>query len=141
MTQTHTIVNVGTYKYILSNHHRNRQNRDKSHWTINQTEEVESFRLMSTNKSWIVDNNKGWSIHRVNNYSNSILGVNTQNEDVQIAKFVDSSNNQQWHGYPVDYRKSVYDRPKSTILKDWVNQGIIKKTDMSKILNGKGCKI
>lgn len=139
MSQVHEVISVGRYKYILANHHRNRQNNDKSLWTITQNEELESFKLMSNN-SWIVDDNKGWSIHRVN-YSNEILGVSTQKESVQIAKFVDSSNNLEWHGYPVDYRKSVYDRPQSTILKDWVNQGIIKRADMSKILKGKGCTI
>ncbi|MFL0361674.1 hypothetical protein ACH0BF_01480 [Pseudobacillus sp. 179-B 2D1 NHS] len=139
MPQTHNVINVGRYKYILANHHRNRQNSNKSLWTITQTEEVESFRLLCMN-SWIVDNDKGWSIHRINN-SNRILGRSTQNDDVQIAKFVDSSNNQQWHGYPVDYRKSMHDRPKSKILKDWVRKGIIKRADMSKILRGKGCTI
>lgn len=139
MAQTHTIVDVGRYRYILANHHRNRQNNNKSLWSITQTEEVESFRLMSIN-SWIVDDNKGWSIHRVN-LSNRILGVSPQNENVQIAKFVDSSNNQKWHGYPVDYRKSLQDRPKTTILKDWVEKEIIKRADMAKILQGKGCTI
>jgi len=139
MPQTHTTVSIGRYKYILANHHRNRQNSDKSRWTISKTEEVESFRLMSTN-NWIEETSKGWSIHRVN-YVNEILGVSTQNEEVQIAKFVDSSNNLQWHGYPVDYRKSVHDRPNSKILKDWVNQGIIKRSHMSKILKGKDCTI
>ncbi|WP_154990421.1 hypothetical protein [Priestia megaterium] len=139
MRQTHTTVDVGKHKYILASHHRNKQNNNKSLWTITPAEEVESFKLMYTN-NWIIEKNKGWSIHRVG-YTNGVLGLSPQNEDVQIAKFVDSSNNLQWHGYPVDYRKSRHDRPESGILKNWVDQGIIKRTDMSKILRGKGCTI
>lgn len=141
MIQPHTVVNVGTHKYILSNHHRNKQNRNKSQWIINQTEEIESFKLMIDTNKWIVDNNKGWSLHRVNNTENRILGISTQNENVQIAKFVDSSNNQNWHGYPIDYRISIYDRPPSSILEDWVDQKIIKKKDKARILLGKDCSI
>lgn len=133
------MISMEEHKYILANHHRNGQNSNKSLWTITRDEEVESFILMYTN-NWIANNNKGWSLHRVN-YSNEILGLSTQKENVQIAKFVDSSNNLQWHGYPVDYRKSVHDRPTAEILKDWVGKRIIKRADMSKILQGKGCTI
>lgn len=139
MRTTNELISIEEHKYILANHHRNRQNSNKSLWTITQDEEVESFRLMYIN-NWIVNNNKGWSLHRVN-YLNEILGLSTQQKNVQIAKFVDSSNNSQWHGYPVDYRKSVYDRPTADILKDWVGKRIIKRADMSKILQGKGCTI
>lgn len=96
---------------------------------------------MIVKNNWVINNNKGWSLHRENRNTNSNIGVSVQNEFVQIAKFVDSSNNQQWHGYPIDYRMSVNDRPHIAILQNWVDQGIIKKRDKARILQGKGCKI
>lgn len=141
MSQPHSVKTIGSYTYILSDQHRNRQNRNKSQWTINEVEEVNSFELMILKNYWVIDNNKGWSLHRENNSENYILGSSTENDSLQIAKFVDSSNNKNWHGYPVDYRKSVHDRPHISILEDWVNQGIIKKKDKARILLGKGRSI
>lgn len=139
MSNQHPIKIFKNYTYIFSNQHRIRQNNNKSIWQVNQNEEFDSFTLMC-NENWIIDNVKGWSVHRVNS-RNEVLGINTRNEEVKIAKFLDSANNFQWHGYPIDYRFSVNDKPNAKILKQWVKDEIITKTQMRRILQGQGCEI
>ncbi|MEA0553574.1 hypothetical protein U1P98_06555 [Lysinibacillus irui] len=136
---SHQIIDTGNYKYILANHHRSRQNHNKSRWTINQNEEFSCFERMMNN-SWVNNNVKGWSLHRVNG-QNLVLGVSTRDEEVKIAKFVDSANITEWHGYPVDYRLSIHDKPDIKIIRDWFDKGYITKSQMRKISQGQGCDI
>lgn len=139
MARIHTTRNLNARNYIFTNQHRARQNANKSLWTITEDEEFNSFSLMC-NQNWILDQYKGWSLHRVGSI-NDFLGVNPKNERVQIAKFVDSSKNSLWHGYPVNYRESVHDKPHNEVLQKWVDDKKITKVQMSKISRGKDLEI
>lgn len=125
--------------YIFSDQHRNLQNCNKSEWKISQDEEFNSFILMC-DENWILKEYKGWSLHRINS-RNERLGKNRSREWVKIAKFVDSTRNSEWHGYPVDYRESIYDKPPTKILNEWVKKGIIRRSQMGKIVDNRGCDI
>jgi len=139
MVRPHTIRSINGKNYIFTNQHRTRQNTNKSLWTISEDDEFNSFSLMC-DKDWISDQYKGWSLHRVG-LVNDILGVNPKDEEVQIAKFVDSSQNSSWHGYPVDYRESVHDKPHNEVLQKWVDGDKITKKQMRKISQGKKVKL
>jgi hypothetical protein len=139
LPNTHQTKKYNDCTYIFSDQHRNLQNRNKSEWKISQDEEFNSFILMC-DENWIFNEYKGWSLHRINS-SNEKLGKNRSREWVKIAKFVDSTKNSEWHGYPVDYRESIHDKPPTKILKEWVKKGIISKSQMGKIVDNRGCDI
>ncbi|MDT0173640.1 hypothetical protein Q9R23_11715 [Exiguobacterium sp. BRG2] len=139
MHNIHKEVKYKNCIYIYTNQHRSLQNSDKSLWTISEVDELNCFQLMYDN-NWICDTYSGWSLHKVRS-SNEYLGKSQppKSEQVKIAKFVDSSKNSKWHGFPVDYRNSLNDRPKASILTKWVENRDITKPQMSKILRGKIC--
>lgn len=124
--------------YIIVSQHRLNINKDKSHWSITFEEELKCFNNSLTN-NWLIDF-KGWGLHMINNEINP-LGYSKQGEQLRIAKFVDSYKSSKWHGYPADYRNNIQDRPASDVLKSWVENGIIKKHQMSKIRSGKKCAL
>lgn len=125
-------------KYTSVIQHRGKVNNNKSIWTINLVEEVDCFKK-SYSSQWQL-NCKGWGLHIIQDRI-CVLGKNPEGENLKIAKFVDSSNDNSWHGYPADYRSNIQDRPTQHILEMWREEGIIKKHHMSKIRSGMPCNI
>lgn len=118
--------------------HRGRVNGDKSRWTIQLVEELECFKL-SFNSGWYT-NYIGWGLHVIQDRV-EVLGKNTEGEQLKIAKFVDSSRNGNWHGYPADYRSKIQDRPTQETLEKWRKDGLIKKHQIVKIRSGMACNL
>ncbi|WP_294290843.1 hypothetical protein [uncultured Chryseobacterium sp.] len=125
-------------KYIISSKHRETTNPQKSYWTVEYSEELTCFidNYVKDYKS----NNLTWGLIQENN-SLKVLGKNTFKEELKLAKFIDSSKNNIWHGYPADYRRRNQDRPCSIILKKWVENSIITKSKMLKIRQGQICNL
>ena len=65
-----------------------------------------------------------------------VLGLNNNKQELKLAKFVDGTNTNVWHGYPADYVSKSQDRPATNILKIWVDSGYLTKAKMSKIRLG-----
>ena len=111
--------------YTIISYHRNfNYNQNKSCWIINVEEEFECFKKCYNNK-WFDENDDyeiagGWGI-LIENKKVKILGKNKFNDDLKIAKFVDSENNGYWHGYPADYIRNIQDKPSTKILFLWYN--------------------
>lgn len=139
MSKVHKKIKYKGSTYIFSDQHRSASNRHKSIWTIDESKEFISFTLMY-DQNWIFEKYKGWSFHRVDS-NKEFLGLSPKREQVKIAKFVDSCENGEWHGFPIDYRYSVYDKPTTEILKEWVAKGEINKAQMRKISQGKDCNL
>lgn len=139
MSKIHKTTNYKGSTYIFSDQHRSAPNEHKSIWIIGELEEFNSFTLMY-DENWIFEKYTGWSFHRVNS-NKEFLGLSPKQEQVKIAKFVDSCENGKWHGFPIDYRYSVHDKPTIKILREWECKGEITKAQMRRIAQGKDCSL
>ncbi len=131
---------VPLFSYKVRSVHRRKGNTNKCIWTISIEEEVECFKD-SALKKWL-ENKEGWGLKfNATNGDLEQVGVSEINEELKIAKFVDSNSTTEWHGYPADYCRRKQDRPSLKVLKDWWDNKIISKTQMSKIKQYKKCNL
>ena len=124
--------------YIISSQHRRKGNPNKCIWTINHDEEVACF--TETMISGWKSGTEAWGLRVVNNIL-QVIGINNDTKELKLAKFVDGSETNVWHGYPADYMRRAQDRPTTIILKAWVDTGFLTKSKMSKIRLGQSCNL
>lgn len=125
--------------YFVSSHHRRtRGNNNKSIWTISNDEEVECF-IFSKNSNW-VDGSICWGLRLLNNVI-QVIGRNPAREDLKIAKFVDGTNNNIWHGYPADCKNKKQDIPNTEVLTIWKNNNYLSKSDVRKLKQQLPCNL
>lgn len=127
-----------TGNYIISSQHRRRGNPNKSIWTITYEEEVDCF-IQALNGNWKAEN-EAWGIKFING-ALQVVGQNHNRKELKLAKFVDGTNTNVWHGYPADHMNKAQDRPATNILKVWVTNGYLTKAKMSKIRLGQSCNL
>jgi hypothetical protein len=127
-----------TNKYILSSQHRGRGNKHKSIWIITHVDEIECF-IQTINENW-TNGREAWGI-KVDHRILQVVGISTVKSELKLAKFVDGTSKNVWHGYPADYLSKSQDRPTTGILKSWVLNGYITKAKMSKIRLGQSCSL
>ncbi len=124
--------------YCHHPHHRN-NNPNKSQWTINTNQEASCFKSSYTN-NWYVNSN-AWGLHYLGE-GISYLGVGEdRNKKLFLAKFKKEPNKNFWHGYPADYQRNNQDLPDNDILNIWKSNNILTKAQISKIIQGKPCKL
>ena len=75
----------------------------------------------------------------------SYLGTRAKSEpeprQLFIAKFIDSSKNNKWHGYPADpCHEKHQDIPPDSIRNDWLQKKYLRTAVVSKMSSGKPCK-
>lgn len=121
--------------YIISSQHRRTGNPNKSQWIIDFEDEIQCF-INTINNNW-TDGFEAWGL-KIENTSLQVVGVNN-NGELKLAKFVDGTNTNVWHGYPADHMTKAQDRPTTSILKAWVDHGFISKAKMNKIRQGQLC--
>jgi hypothetical protein len=122
--------------YLPKADHRRPAARQKSQWTISDSEERDCFELAATSDwTW---RNSYWGLH-VSAGTAQFLGSSQapEREPVFIAKFIEDQAN--WHGYPVAHWRSPYDKPSSGILKDWHAKGYIRKKTVKRVVGGRRC--
>lgn len=124
--------------YIISSQHRRAGNPNKSIWVISFNEEIECF-IQAMNGDWKVGA-EAWGIKVVGDIL-QVVGLNNDKHELKLAKFVDGTNKNIWHGYPADYMSKAQDRPATNILKAWVKNGFLTKSKMSKIRLGHSCNL
>jgi len=127
-----------TSNYIISSQHRRVGNPNKSIWTISFEDEVTCFVHTITNK-WKIGPD-AWGIKVIGDIL-QVVGLNNDKQELKIARFVDGTNTDIWHGYPADYMRKSKDRPSTAVLKSWVKSGFITKAKMSKIRTGQSCNL
>jgi len=127
-----------TANYIIASHHRKKGNPNKSIWTISFDEEVECF-VQTMNGNWKAGT-EAWGVKVLGDVL-QVLGLNNNKQELKLAKFVDGTNTNVWHGYPADYVSKSQDRPATNILKIWVDSGYLTKAKMSKIRLGQSCNL
>ena len=129
-------------KYFIIPYHRNKSiSKIKSLWAITPEDELICFERMYAN-GW-KEEYEGWGLQYLRyNYNTTfhITGHNSRGEELYIAKFIDSSKNGIWHGYPADYQRKNQDIPKTKILNRWKKDGIISTSQFRKIQQAKKCK-
>lgn len=128
-----------TGNYIISSQHRRTGNENKSIWSLTYNDEVECF-IQAMNGNW-KEETEAWGIKVINNTLQVVGHTNNYTHELKLAKFVDGSNTNVWHGYPADYLRKVHDIPKEKILKDWVEKGFLTKAKMCKIRLGQACNL
>lgn len=122
-----------TVRYRPNPKHRN-QTPGKSQWTISPEEEVQTFRY-ACQDNWILEI-YGWGLHLTDG-AIAYLGVGRERQAVFIAKF-DGCTDNEWHGYPCDYRQDNQ-CPPGAILRRWLSADLISRAMMRKISKGQRC--
>ena len=124
--------------------HRNNSG-EKSQWTITELEEKSCFKY-SLESYW----NKphyyiSWGLY-LKNDKVEYLGNSAKNEpefcQLFIAKFIDSSKNSNWHGYPANPSgQKPQDIPPENVLGDWLSKQYLRPQLIRKIARGQKCKL
>lgn len=119
--------------YKINRKHRNQAPKpDCTQWTISEWDEIRLFSIAKS-KMWVCPKNCLWAIEKdgVN-----FIQLGTTGADIAyMAKYVTNLNHE-WHGYPVTPSRNA-DRPPTMILDSWKKEGIITKSQQSKIVKGK----
>jgi hypothetical protein len=125
--------------YVINPQHRD-GNPHKSQWTVSQAAECSLFNT-SNSSGWLdFSSKKGFGINKTEAAIDQ-LGLWTDRVTVlKIAKFVGDQQDQ-WHGYPANYRKNQHDKPAISVLNLWFVSDLISKADMSRIKLGKKCNL
>ncbi|NEP56261.1 MAG: hypothetical protein F6K31_04460 [Symploca sp. SIO2G7] len=128
--------------YIPKIDHRN-NNPNKSQWTITESEEIDCFNN-SFSSQWIDQFYTSWGLYFDNNEV-SYLGISAKNEpescQLFIAKFIDSNQNNEWHGYPANHSRNQQDIPPETVTQDWIEKEYLRRATIRKITRGQKCKL
>ena len=126
---------------VFYSHHPDHRNRtkNKSQWLITLDEETTCFRS-SLNQGWLF-NNIGWGLHFQDGNLTYLGFAQDHGTRVFVAKFVDSNNQQSWHGYPADHRRNLADIPTQEVLSIWLNGNIIGAAKIRKLCKGQPCSL
>jgi len=140
-----SIAGVYNIRYVHNGQHRD-GNPNKSQWTITETEERKCF-CSAAHLVYIygLGDRYCWGLH-IEQDLVRYLGVTasrvpTFGQNLFIAKFVDGTRNDLWHGYPADPVGSYQDIPPSDILELWLGDGYLSKAQIRKIAKGQICKL
>ncbi|MBR9902610.1 MAG: hypothetical protein GYB15_01435 [Gammaproteobacteria bacterium] len=119
--------------YKVNRKHRDQKPKpDCTQWIVSEWEEIRLFSIAKF-KNWVCPKKCLWSIEK--DGSNVVeLGTDGMGS-AYMAKFV-SNHNHEWHGYPVTPSRSA-DRPPTSVLDSWRNDGLINKSQQGKIVKGR----
>ncbi len=123
-----------TITYLISSYHRRGRKKGKSTWVVSRRHEVACF-ISSQQSDWCEGHN-GWGL-RTGDDGLVRLGTTARGQDTKIAKFV-SGDSAPWHGFPADMAR-LHDLPPLAVLREWVDQGLIRKHQMRKIARAIPC--
>ena len=129
--------------YIHKIDHRN-NSAEKSQWIIAEEKERGCFKY-SLESGWNEPLYISWGLHFENNQV-VCLGKAAKNEpdfcELFIAKFVDSTKNSKWHGYPAHpSNQKQQDIPPEPVLNDWLKKQYLRPQIIRKISRGQKCKL
>lgn len=129
---------IAATKYSIHPHHRN-GHPEKSQWTIDVGDEVESF-TKAQSQQWLAGD-RGWGVFPTTGLPNYVgVGVN-RTVRLVIAKFVLDEPHNVWHGYPANHVDNERDIPDIEILKKWIEGSVLPIAKISKIGKGKPCSL
>jgi len=124
--------------YQVHPDHRN-GTRGKSQWTISEQAELDMFDNVLGHGR--LHSDVGWGLY-IDNGRVDYLGVAQDHyRKVFVAKFVDGSQNNCWHGYPADHQRNVSDIPAPYILQEWLDANLLRCAVIRKIMRGQPCNL
>ena len=136
MSTEYPVYNItGIYRAV--SYHRN-GTAGKSQWIISVDEEIDLFAVAKKegyaaygvgHAVWVVDS------HLVD------LGLTVNGNFTKMARFEDGTHTDNWHGYPANYMLAKSDIPPTGVLKKWVDNSFISKSDITKIQKQRPCKL
>ncbi len=124
-------------EYYFKSDHRDNSAK-KSQWLIKPDKEKSCF-IESHKMKWS-EERRSWGLLLVGSKAKH-LGINHENEQLNVAVFVDSFKKNVWHGYPADFKRDITDLPIITVLEKWRSLGYFKKCRISQAKNGKICSL
>ena len=128
--------------YFPKKDHRD-QTPEKSQWTISEEQERICF-TESIRKGWNIPEFKSWGLHFDGTGKVTYVGIsaseNSERQELIFAKFIDSTKNNCWHGYPANHTKNQ-DRPPLEVLESWRQKGYLPKKKIANIQKGQKCKL
>jgi hypothetical protein len=128
-------VNNEPYRYRSNPVHRNGRT-GKSQWIITVAEEHGTFSL-SIQRHW-QEASAAWGFHMPNGEP-AYLGVDRDHGTrLFIARFEARTTPQVWHGYPVNHRD---DCPPTSVLNHWLQERVLPRAKLSKIICSKKCNL
>jgi len=141
---------VNSPTYINKTDHRDGSPM-KSQWLIKESEETDCFRN-AYSEGWSDnsdDKNVYWGLFFETIEATKIvayLGTTARNEPRQfrlfVAKFVNDSRNDQWHGYPADgVHHNPQDIPPQKVLRTWLTARLLPPAKISKLAKGRQCSL
>ena len=126
-------------EYVPLAKHRGRADPNRSVWKVSVSTEVGCF-VEAWQESWRSSCSELWGHFRSGGRLRP-LGLNVHGQDLWFGKFVRVSDASPWHGYPADYRRNAQDRPPTSVLRQWRDQGTLAKHQIAKIARGQRCKL
>lgn len=120
--------------YKSLDYHRQNPSGDKSVWDsgFSIKDEIDCF-SDSHGNNWVqvkTHNRVFFGVRRP--FGKIGIGTLPEKKELLVAKFKDDTNSNEYHGYPVDHT-IMKDKVPIDILKDWHRQGIITKSQMSRM--------
>jgi hypothetical protein len=95
-------------------------------------------------RGWILPPHTGWGLHLTNG-SVVPLGVPSPEsgayDKLFIAKFLDGSYVNNWHGYPADPAGHQQDIPPESVLQSWLGAKLLRPAIIRKVIQGKRCNL
>ena len=140
MPENHRSILSGGIAYEVNPVHRNGM-PTKSQWAIPEAHEVDSFTNALAN-TWVGHGiGIGWGLHLVNGRA-AYLGVAKDRvTNLLIARFVDGTRTQNWHGYPADHQANAQDVPDESILNAWMAAELIAPAKIRKLEKRQPCRL
>ncbi len=134
---THTIADGVSYS--SHPHHREAsRRRQKSQWTISESDEIGVFRA-AFESGWL-DTESGWGLHIPDN-AIAQLGTAIDGETaLHVAKFI-ATGATPWHGYPADHQRRIEDVPSERHLNAWMQRGLLTNAKVRKLVKQQPCNL
>ena len=126
---------AGYYKSV--SYHRN-GTADKSQWTISVDDEFDLF--AKAKRDGQIYDDKGYALWIVSEVA-CVLGLTEHDSETRLARFVDGTRSDHWHGYPANYMRAKNDIPPMSLLRQWKENGLIEKSDITRLKQQKPCRL
>ena len=124
--------------YIIHPDHRD-SSPQKSQWTISERTEKDIF-VDALARKW-VETTDGWGLWFPNGKI-AYVGMSSDNKrQLFIARFVDGTASNIWHGYPADHQRCQRDMPSANVLGAWLRSGALPRPKLRKLMKGQPCNL
>jgi hypothetical protein len=134
--------------YRCRHEHRNGAIAQESQWTIPRPAEAATF-LRTALEGWQLElaanggisQRRAWGLNITPGGPVALGLARSTRADAYVAKFVDGTGTQQWHGYPADHEGETADIPDAPVLERWVVAGHINHAKRRKLMRQRPCRL